>query len=354
MMMELSKTSRRRLAALVASIVLALGLCHLVVEGFGLRFAQPTEDVTLQTLATVVREERRVEVAFVGSSRMRRAITVPVVEATLQETLGRPVTAFNFGLQGGVASSFAVVVRDVLRDERLPKVIVLGLGARSLNGNSPRQARAIRHLYAPGDLLGSLGPRRVEEFAASLYLLFRAPTTLLQLWRAPAAEVSTLVAGGGSFYCPVEGPVPLDIHEAEKIYGAKWVAEAVEKTESKGREGAQARRNLLADFEIGRAGVALELIVDLCQERGVTLVVVNLPVTPTFRALAYQHGEYDAYLSRVRALSEVEGFAFVDLAEPPWLPHECFFADGVYLNQVGAHGLSARIAREVVAPLLAE
>lgn len=347
------------LAAAVAGV---LFFSHVVVEATGLRFLQPAADESIQTLEAFRAAQLRVDVALLGSSRVRRAFTVPVLEKELSRVLGRPVTAFNLGVQAGIVTAAYIVARDLLDAEHRPAVILLGLGARSLSSNSPRYPRTIRHLLAPGDLLGPLGPRlsSVTELGAVPLAAVRAPSTLLQSWRLLFEDErqAAILARGGSVYLPdstaarVALPVSTAGLEALRT-AAGGDAHVTALSARSARRAALLRDRLLVDFDPrGRATVALDRLASLCRERGVRLVVVNLPVTERFAAAAYANGEYGVYLEHLRAWCAREKVPFVDANVAPLRPAPFLFEDGDHLSRVGATIFSRAMARDVLAPHL--
>ncbi|MEE8410093.1 MAG: hypothetical protein V3T05_10830 [Myxococcota bacterium] len=328
---------------------------HVVVEAAGLRFFQPAADDTVRMLEVFRASGRRVDVALLGSSRMRRAITVTTFAKELERSLGRPVTAFNFGMQGGIMTTYYILVRDLLDGEQRPELIVLGLGVRSFNSNTPRYARTVRHLLGPGDLFDDLGPRLLDgdEIGAVPLLLVRAPSSILQLWRKlmpdQKAFAQDVLRRGGSFYDPVAPrPAPPDPSSAEARDHRQSL---VEKTRAR---ASYVRRTLLASFTVkGRATTAMARLVELTRERDVGLLVVNLPVTEAFAAAAYDTGAYELYLDHLSSGCKRAGVRFVDLNTAVYRPDPFYFGDGEYLRDIGAVYFSRRVARDVVAPELA-
>jgi hypothetical protein len=355
---------KRRALALAAALAGILVLSHAVVEAADLRFMQPAADESIQTLDAFRAADLRVDVALLGSSRVRRAFTVPVLERELSRSLGRPVTAFNLGLQAGNVVAAYVVARDLLAEERRPAMIVLGLGARSMSSNSPRYHRTIRHLLAPGDLLGPLGPRLTSatELGAVPLVAIRAPSTLLLSWRElfENERHAAILARGGSVYepDPTASGVELPVGEAQlgtlrRAAGGRAHLAAL--SERGAKRAALARQSLLVGFEpAGRATVALDRLAALSRDRGVQLLVVNLPVDRSYATAAYERGEYGIYLEHVRAWCARESLSFVDANDGQFVPEPFLFEDGDHLSRVGATLFSRIMARDVLAPRLAD
>jgi hypothetical protein len=323
----------------VAAVFLLLS--HLVVELAGWRLHQPAADESLRVVEAFRQRGERVDVALLGSSRVRRGFSVAALEKELTRRTGREIRAFNFGLQAGTVPAFHIVARDLLRDDLAPRLVLVGLGVRSLNDSSPRYVRTLRHLASPRDLLGPLGPRltRPAELGAGLLALFRAPGTLLQTWRLggePASDIAELLARGGFYY-------------GDGAEAAIDSRELARRTELRAR---RAREVLLADFDPdGRPRRALALLLATMAERGIAVLVVSLPVTDAFAGAAYTHGEHRRYLSTVRQVCDEAGVRFIDANSAAYRPPSEMYFDGDHLNAAGAAAFSRAFAAEL-APLL--
>jgi len=327
---------------MVGAVLALVFISHVVVELAGWRLLQPAADESLRVVEAFRQRGEPVDVALLGSSRMRRAVTVMVLEEELAATTGREVTAFNFGLQAGTVPAFHIVARDVLRDRLAPRLLVVGLGVRALNGNNPRYVRTIRHMVAPLDLLGPLGPRLTEppELGAALLALFRAPGTLMQAWRLGGeveGEVAALLARGGSMYEPAVDSPPAD---RDRV-----LRELSERTQKRAR---RTREKLLVDFDVeGRSRWALEQLFELARLRGIEVVVVNLPVTAPFAAAAYQDEQYEQYLTVIRSVCSDAYVPWLDANSPELRPARFMFHDGDHLNAAGATSFSRWLAGEI-------
>jgi hypothetical protein len=353
--------SKTRVASVVITIAGLLLISHLLVECNDLRFYQPAADASVRALEDFRAQRPRVDVVVIGSSRVRRAVTTRVLEETAGSLIGRPVSAYNLGLQAGTMPAFYILVRDLLAEPRAPHLILLCLGTRSMNSNSPRYPRTLRHLAAPTDLLGPLGPRitRGNELLAVPVALLRAPATLIQLAReltSPGPLEPELRARRGAMYEPSQPPVHLPVSDADLT---TWLTptkisrqrDALE--ELTGKRAKLAHERLLMDYQVeGHAQWALEQTIALAGVRHIDLVVVNLPVTARFAELAYRRGEYQTYRAAVSALCAGRGIPFVDAAVPSVRPHHLLFADGDHLSALGADGFTRWLAEQIVAPRL--
>lgn len=110
--------------------------------------------------------------------------------------------------------------------------------------------------------------------------------------------------------------------------------------------------NVLADYQINSGELSfVRRICELCRERGVELVVVVPPQTPSF-LLSYGKA-YPAEMAQLRDAVEGYGFAFADfsLAKPELATFSTLedFANYSHLSDAGAAEFSAALARYVAA-----
>ena len=109
---------------------------------------------------------------------------------------------------------------------------------------------------------------------------------------------------------------------------------------------------MLADYQINSGELSfVRRICELCRERGVELVVVVPPQTPSF-LLSYGKA-YPAEMAQLRDAVEGYGFAFADfsLAKPELATFSTLedFANYSHLSDAGAAKFSAALARYVAA-----
>ncbi|MBI3180065.1 MAG: hypothetical protein HYZ27_10415 [Deltaproteobacteria bacterium] len=325
----------RRAAGLVLGALALLVLSHVLVEALHLRFAQPAADESIRSLEVFRTAFGRVDVALLGSSQIRRGVSASLLARELSAARGQDTRVFNLGLQAGTLPAYTIVARDLLVGEQMPAVIVLGLGARCANSNNPRHSRVVRHLMAPRDWLGPMGARlsRPAELAALPVAAFRAPATLLLAWRSEDHDFAAgVLARQGSFHAEdgeSAGPDPTAL-------SARTAARAKEN-----------RDDLLVDFAAhGRAEFALEELFRLGRERGIALLVANLPVSAEFAAQAYTRGEDAAYLAMLRETCARNHARWVDLNAATWGMES--FDDGDHLSAAGARRCTEMLAPEIL------
>ncbi|MEQ8764501.1 MAG: SGNH/GDSL hydrolase family protein [Planctomycetota bacterium] len=366
----MTKSPERRISRhvirLVIGIALWLAVSQAIVESFDLRFFQPQAEPTMRKVEVFREQAPTFDVIFLGSSRTRRALVPQTFEEEVAPLIGRELTAFNLGVNATMMPSYTIIARNLLHGDHRPSMLVLGLGARSFNSNSPRYDHTIRHLCGPLDLLGAYGPHLTsgDELLVVPEVMFRATSSLIQLWRRGTDEEVDLAKGiwelGGATYPALTArkslPLMIDDSDLRSIVPAsEYRAQQVALAKATRYRIGQARRVLLEDYDVdGRCTTAFRELIDICRERSIRLVVLNLPVTEAFAKGAYVDGEYDAYLTRLRELCTEGAVPLFDLNRPPYRPPTFFFRDGDHLTREGAWYFTRLVTREVLANLLKE
>ena len=125
-------------------------------------------DEKLMLYRRLLTERGRPDVLVIGSSRTLRGIDPVALQARLAEQGYPNATVFNFGINGATAQVVDLIVRQMLPQEALPKLIVFADGARAFNSgrvdttyNSIVASQGYRALAAgrppiPGTLLGNI------------------------------------------------------------------------------------------------------------------------------------------------------------------------------------------------------
>ncbi len=85
----------------------------------------------------------------------------------------------------------------------------------------------------------------------------------------------------------------------------------------------------------------LQCLIDLCRRKGITLVLVDMPLSKEMQALAAP-GLYRAFLSFLQGVSKESNIPLIDfIADSPFTADD--FKDGVHLNYAGSRKLAAEI-----------
>ncbi|MEQ8764499.1 MAG: SGNH/GDSL hydrolase family protein [Planctomycetota bacterium] len=342
---------RRRLIGILAGLLGFVVISQLVVEGLDWRLKQPQAPKTVRLLEAFRESEGRVDIALLGSSRLHAAVCVPQLERLLGERLSKPVSARSFWIEAGSMPAYTIIARDVLKGAQKPDRIALIMGAGSFNSNSPRYRNTLRYLCSPRDIVSPWGPRRLDELPIAADVAFRAGGTLIQSWRGfsdaerQAAEVSERLGGGKYADLPA---VARDASRKQFDRVKDRYAEEVLRRVSIRSRGT--REDVLVDYHpAGRASDALKELIAICRERGIALVVVNIPLSDAFCEQTYRNREDTRYLEQVRAICLAAEVPFFDFNQPGERPPLTDFRDGDHLNEIGADRFTQKLAEEVFA-----
>lgn len=320
----------------------------------GLIWWQPVScDQTLKFQA-FLNAPGRFDVVFLGSSRMEIGLTPGIVEKVVEEETGRTVSCFNLSQPAGLVRTDRVIIRDLFQGERMPEIVVLGVEARGFNTMSRRTGEYVDYYARPRDILSELPDIVSAGFQSSATgALGRAPSSLLQYITHPPSDETC--SNKVRFWEMTKG------HGAPfRTMGRRGAGKPREHDTPKWQNLLRKRKsfvreNLLNDYRIGdSAKTALEEIFALTRERGIRLVVVNLPVTLDYMDF-YEPGEYESYLEFVERACAAAGVPFIDfnpLGPSAKRIADRFFYDPDHLGPKGSNIFSGRLAQEVVAPLL--
>ncbi|MEZ5409875.1 MAG: D-alanyl-lipoteichoic acid biosynthesis protein DltD [Acidimicrobiales bacterium] len=235
--------------------------------------------------------------------------------------IGGPAVGYNYWLAGPPMRSIDLLATDVVLQRVSPSVVLLGVTMREfVDGPSARaHLEALRQSPGFQAASGRLGwIDRLDDRLQQVSVLarhrtdFRDPVALVHNIQAEPLVPEQLGADG---YLLDRG----DDHLADEP--AAHVAQ---------------EQAVMAGYEVNPADVdALRHLLEVLRDRGVEVLVVNLPVTERFIAMADdRRADYEAYLRQVRAAAEEGGAAWLDTMDRPW--PDRLFADVNHLNNQGA------------------
>jgi hypothetical protein len=222
-----------------------------------------------------------------------------------------------------------------------PNVVVIGIASRDLilAGNQQRGARAVfrdalgRDFVRRGDLDFALqeiaAENRVPAYRGALRRPDLVTQPLEQGWDPQAAGYERpgwQLRGLWPSNC-------LQVRDREyDVFTGSTTAER-----------SRLAANQLTPYDLGPGLDQLRRLIRSLRRGGATPVLVNLPVTPDFRA-AHPGGEatYDAYRDTIAALAGAEGILLVDAVEF-FRVDQGVFRDMSHLNVWGAQRLSRRL-----------
>jgi hypothetical protein len=290
------------------------------------------------------------DIVFLGSSRAREGFVPGVAEQEIARRDGVKVHALNMAITGSSIDVNYLVLKNVIQDDRKPRVIVYGFSEFELDPefapswNLPYFSLLLR----PDDLSAYAGPslndkvgflltttcpicRDGELVRAGLSIALN-PDDPAHKYFAPGAAHHDPLPGGQSIWLgPGRGPASL-VAQNRAEYGVR-----------------------LARYHVSSQRLArLNSFLQLARQRGIKVVLVNMPVTGPFRTMWPSPQSIRAYEALVRTVVVRNHATLVDLyrASPGQIPLRDFL-DLHHLNLGGADKLTRLVTLRYLAPLFA-
>lgn len=273
--------------------------------------------------------KHRVDVLFVGHSAVQTGINPEVFDEEYSKQVPRAGKAFNGGLEGLPPYGVHFFLDIYLRYAN-PQTIIYGLLPGDLSSANPLakdmteqlEQCAIAQVEAQRGLRGWIFARLFRWSQ-----LFRYRVVLLQL----------LLKGGR----PKADPVYFDYR------GFYPQSRRLTDIPPSDRD-ALLMPYLYANYAIGgRQTEELQSIIELCRQKGIQLVLVNMPVASGYESSFGGTEIYPSYLATLQRLSTQNGVRFWDAgaAKIPQALDDSDFQDLHHLNRFGASKLSTLLAQ---------
>jgi hypothetical protein len=246
-------------------------------------------------------------------------------ESRLKAKTGRAVRSFNFALPGEMPSDAYLITDFLLNRENKPKVVVYGLGPRDFMDNllpNPGATDPYRSLIRFGDV-SSMIDRMTPDWIDRLNFNISRTFYLYGLKQDLVAEWVQLASKQLSGLMPVPaGAKPYSVEQRRMLLPDYRPAE-LNRAEAYFRPSkAEHFADNLAEYKKRYAHVKWDTftsqmrffaeLLDICQQRGIQVVIVSMPITDLNRSLIKDYS-WEAYRKSVHVLSTVKGATFVDL-----------------------------------------
>lgn len=334
------------------------------------------------------------DVLIVGSSRALRGVDPVALQRELA-TLGyAEVSVFNFGVNGATAQVVDAILRQVLKPNQLPKLILWADGARAFNSgavdvtyNGIAVSPAYRELLAgtlerpqvlPADFETSEESPEVAE-PPTINTTLRDSYQAIDRWlsqqlgrrsavfeqrdrlksilqepvrpespsavaaaptapsRLPADSAESLVEAGRDLI-DFDGFLPLALRFNPATYYQEYAR-------VQGRYDSD-----YTDFRIeGVQAEAFQAVLKLAGDRNIPVVFINLPLTDEYLDPVRRQHEQTFRQYLLRQDLDSPSLVFRDLGEI-WLDQYDYFSDPSHLNRYGAFAISRRIAQDPMIP----
>ncbi|HEY9834802.1 MAG TPA: hypothetical protein V6D26_29890 [Stenomitos sp.] len=351
-------------------------------------FNNPIFDDQLLLYLSYISAVGQPDVLIVGSSRALVGIDPQSLQQALAAQGKGNLKVFNFGINGGTAQMVDFQLRQLLKSEQLPRLILWADGVRAFNSGRPdrtynsmvasvgyqRLMAGERPTLPPNDSdtpeacedlpetsLSKINPQPLQPASGSALAVVshwqggiaEVPLEAMkhsvpvldgeqlftQLDQIPAPSRLTMarnITGYSSWAIKANGFLPLDIRFDPRSYYQK-------KPRVSGRYDADYQPFNLA----GQQATALNSVKAMAKQQQIPLVFVNLPL-------------HQDYLDSVRRLREQQfqqmmqkqagdGFVFIDLGRQ-WLNRNEYFSDPSHLNRYGAAAVANQLANNPQIP----
>ncbi|MBD0334277.1 MAG: hypothetical protein ICV62_02210 [Cyanobacteria bacterium Co-bin13] len=280
-------------------------------------FGSPVLDEQIGLYLSYIATLGTPDILIMGSSRALQGVDPQALQQGLA-TQGYPgLKAFNFSVNGATAQVMSFVLRQVLKPEQLPRLVIWADGSRAFNsGRFDRTFAEI--LNSPGYQAVRAGtlPELAEKAAVS------------PMPNAVALPISAITAQG---FLTVEDRFDPDIYYRQfpRVSGRY--------------------DGFYSPFQLeGVQSLSLEAIATYLRSQQVPLVVVNLPLSDDYLdavRLRYEQ-QFQQYL---RQRASQHGFILVDLLQQ-WRNQNQLFADPSHVNRFGAAELGRLLAANAQIP----
>ncbi|MFQ3615844.1 MAG: DUF1574 domain-containing protein [Cyanobacteriota bacterium] len=336
------------------------------------------------------------DVLIVGSSRALRGVDPVALQRELAALGYADVSVFNFGVNGATAQVVDAILRQVLKPNQLPRLILWADGARAFNSgavdvtyNGIAVSPAYRELLAgtlerpqvlPEDFETPEDPPEVAA-PPTIHTTLRDSYQNIDRWlsqqlgqrsavfgqrdrlkdalqqrvrpgspsavtaapavptpsRLPADSAESLVEAGRDLI-DFDGFLPLALRFNPATYYQEYAR-------VQGRYDGD-----YTDFRIeGVQAAAFQSVLRLAGDRNIPVIFVNLPLTDEYLDPVRRQHEQTFRQYLLRADLDSPSLVFRDLGEI-WLDQYDYFSDPSHLNRYGAFAISRRIAQDPMIP----
>lgn len=290
-------------------------------------------DEELQIYSRYLRLYGTPDVLIIGSSRSLQGIDPVALQEGLAAQGYSGVKVFNFGVNGATAQVISLVLREILNEEQMPKLIIWGDGLRAFNDGRPDETyREIVNSRGYQWLQAGNRPIPVRVFYQDSAVLTASinPSLARSALETSAQRISSVL----------------------DMYGFQAVAERFDPT-SYFQQYPRVPGEYDADYvPFALGGVQTQATIAAAQHaesHNVPLVVVNLPLTKTYMDAPRLRRE-QLFRQHMQRLAQEEQFLFRDLVQHPDLIQNQYFADPSHINQDGARAIALQLAADTTIP----
>lgn len=333
--LRLRRPAGRTLVLALLFALLAAGLFEAVARIDGVRERLPPESVgsgqqqldrKLVLLREMIAGEGPVDVLFLGSSQVHRAVDPAQVEQALGAASGHPLRTFNFGLNG-ISDVGQVPVSRILARKFHPRLLVVGVSSYGMDDR--RDIRFGEHLEA------------------SPWFRYHSGRLDLDGWLLEHSHAMRHYQGHLFWSNPDTEQVEIQERAVSGMQRDGHGAFEPGRFRDVDREAAAA----LADFRISRSHVEALDAFFAQRSPALALVAVEMPVHPhVIERYGRGAADHEAALATIAELAARHGVPFWRFPADPPVPSDAWH-DFVHLNRRGTALYSAWLGERLGAAL---
>jgi hypothetical protein len=325
-------------------------------------------DQQLQRYLRYLAEFGAPDILIVGSSRALQGVDPIALQRTLTSRCYPNLRIFNFGINGATAQVVDFLLRRLLTEAQLPRLILWADGVRAFN--SGRIDHTYNRLQAsPGyrQVLAGIRPAlpaRPLSFLAKL--CFEVPPFLgMRLAETQPKSANsrgpTAQPAGSQMLCrhPLQALPPDPVNLSGKEVATLRQSLGFHSIETRFHPPIYFQRyprvrgefdGDYRDFSLqGRQTVALNQVLRFARSRQIPVVLVNLPLTPTY--MDWARTRYEQQFQTFFRQFARSGQATVYDLNTPQFSRNHYFMDPSHLNYQGATVVAARLGNELATRL---
>ena len=283
------------------------------------------------------------------------------LEKLLNESLHRTYSIFSFAIAGQMVSDAYSITYCCLNGKQKPDYIVYGIAPRDFMDNTlpnPASTETFKYLSRVSDL-SHIAMRarpsiwdRFDYWVGNVSFLYAHRNDILslqhryvKLFFAKTHLMEDLNLTRNPF--PLRKLAMLEMPEDNGVNEVFTPPHAQGERSFDNSSEYRARYRSFNRKLFNDQNSYLTDLMSLCDQRGIKLIVVNMPVTAGNIQLM-PPGFYSHYLETVKGATSAHHQTFIDLNNPQEFPDSCFL-DSVHLNGKGGVNFFAKLAQALVA-----
>ena len=345
-----SKTTARRPSVPWAFL---MALAILACVEIATRLAPPTKVIPYRFL---LEEYRAVssyldvvgpaEISFVGSSRTRDGINLPVLRQIMQQRMGKSATLANYACSGATAKEVLAIIEEMHRNDP-PRMIVYGVSPFQIHGGATSFYR-VAEMWTLAEFISELdiyGRQLATAGVLSTVLRNEIGKWYRTLrYRNIASQTFGALLDTPVLSCPIKGEITAVHHDNPD---RSLVTFPVNK--------ATVQKDIRTYFPEGESAISqiniecLDRLLAKCQEAGTQIILFELPL-PAIYNRNFPPEAMQKFRQSISQLTDRYDFTWVSTAslEVEFGDHDFF--DASHLSAEGARRFTQALAEKVILP----